>query len=831
MIEQTPNNTYNSYNTQEEQSQIQFSDIWHMIWDYKWWYVLSVFLAVLVAAFYLYRSPSIYQRTEKFILDEGAQEAAMRDLASFAGSVGSRARYATNVDNEVEAVASPDLMEIVVRRLGLETSYFEHQLLRKVELGPKSPIKLVLAGENPNRGFSFVISKKGENSYELHDFVIGANELKNADPVKGSLGDTVRTPVGLMSIVAAELPAPDPYATEPATLKWSNDITVSWSNAKNKAKAFSRDMTVSLSSKQTSVVVVNIKDRFPSRAEDILRTLVDVYDEEWIHNKNRSARVTTEFITDRLVVIEGDLDKIESDLKNFKETNKVTDIAAVGNAYLTQANEYAEKAFEVSNQIAIAGFIKDYLADPATADQLLPSNSGLTSNGVESQISEYNTTMLERDRLASNSSVTSPVIAELNTSLASMRKAITKSIDNLISTLKLQESDIKRQEEKILSKIAGTTSQEFTLLSIERQQKVKESLYVYLLQKREENEIAGLVNVGNTRLIMAPNGGASPVEPRRMVILFLALALGAGIPFGIIFLKRMLDYTVHTKDDVVKGLTMPFLSEIPETLAKKDRKKYRIIHKLALNDEQRRIVVKAGSRNVINEAFRVLRTNVDTMLRKDEGTRTVMVTSFYAGSGKTFISMNLAASMALKGAKTVLVDLDLRKASLSEALGGNNTGVASYLGGKESDIAGCITNLSENLDVIKCGALPPNPTELLLSDDFKTFIDYLKSHYDFVVLDCPPIEIVADSSIITEYVNMTIFVVRSGLMDRRNLPIIEEIYKSEKYTRMAVVLNGVVSSSKKYGSYGYGSYGYGSYGYGSYGYGSYGLGGNTDDEE
>ncbi len=827
MTETNPNTTYNSLNNQEEQFQIQFIDIWHMIWDYKWWYVLSIFVALSIAFFYLYRSPEVYERTEKFILDEGAQEAAMRDISSFAGSVGSRIRYATNVDNEVEAISSPDIMEIVVKRLELETSYYEHQLFRQVELGPKTPIKLILAGDNPSRSIKFDVTKRGASSFELHDFVIGGEELKDAKAVKGEIGDTITTPVGLVSIVF-----PDSLsASRASSLNWSNDMTVAWSNAKSKAKAFARNTTVSLSGKQTSVVVITVKDLFPSRAENILKTLVNVYDEEWIHNKNRSARVTTGFINDRLVVIEEDLDKLESDLKNYKESNKVNDISAVGSAYLSQANKYAEKEFELSNQIAIAEYIKEYITKPENSEQLIPSNSGLISSGVESQIAEFNKNMLERDRLAANSSEYSPVIAEMNTALASMRGAIERSIDNLIATLKLQQSDIIRQEDKILAKIARTTGQEFALLSIERQQKVKESLYVYLLQKREENEIAGLVNVGNTRMIMAPNGSSAPVEPRRSVVLLLALMLGAGLPFGIIFLKRMLDFTVHSKDDVVKTLSMPFLADIPETLAKKDRKKYRLFQKLALNDDQRRIVVKSGSRNTINEAFRVLRTNVDMMLRKEEGTRTVMVTSYYAGSGKTFISLNLAASMALKGTKTIVVDLDLRKASLSTALGGNGTGVSSFLSGKESLLTDCISNISDNLDVLKCGTLPPNPTELLLSDEFRDMMETLKRDYDFVVLDCPPIEIVADSSIITDYVDMTIFVVRAGLMDRRNLPAIEEIYQSDKYTRMAAILNGVVTTSKGYGHYGYGHYGYGSYGYGSYGYGSYGYGGYAKEDE
>lgn len=794
---------------QEQESSLQLIDIWHLIWDHKWWYVLSVLIVGIAAAFYIYRSPVYYSRTAKVIIDEGAQEAAMRDLSSFAGGM-SRYRYSTNVDNEVEAIASPDLMETVVARLGLETSYYEHQILRTVELGDGSPIAVSLAGDNPLSSFSFDIFKASGDSYELSNFKVGPDEVES-EPVRGNLRDTVSTPMGRLVITPVL-----------SNNEWEKPITVVWRNTKMMAKAYSAATSVEISGKQTSVVVLQIRDKFPSRAENILNTLIDVYNESWIHNKNRSARSTTAFINDRLVIIEQELSLLENQLKDFKEDNKITDMKSLGAMYLEESSEYEARSFEVMNQLAIAKYIRDYLNDPANSLALIPANSGISSTSVEAQIKQYNEILLERDRLLSTSTESNPLIVDANNSISSMRGAILRSVDNLVSTLELQKAQIQAKEDMILRKIASNTGQEFELLSIERQRKVKESLYVYLLQKREENELTSLINVGNTRLIMAPNGSPAPVAPRRMVILFMAVVFGCAIPFAVFYLAKTLDTGVHYKDDVTSILKIPFLAEIPEVGRKKKLRRRR---KISRDDSNRRIVVKAGKRNSVNEAFRVLRTNVDMMLSANGGSRVIMLTSSYPGSGKTFISLNLSSSMALKGMKVVVVDLDLRKASLSEAVGAGSVGAASYLNGSTDNISDCISNFADNLDIMGVGSIPPNPTELLLSDRFREMMVRLKESYDYVFLDCPPAEIVADAAIISALADLTIYVVRAGLMDKKVLPQVQELSDSGRFNRMTAVLNGVKSEG---GKYGYGKYGYGK---GGYTYGNvYGEGSKEDED-
>ena len=779
-------NNYNNSQTfqREEENAIQLADLWAMIWDNKWWYVISVAVCIFFAGIYLYRTPDTYNRKAKVLIDESNQDATMRNLGvASAGMM--RLRSFNSVENEIEAFSSPDLMQTVVERLGLETRYVEQQFLRKVELYKNSPVEMRLAGDNPHSGFSFEIENRKDGNLELSDFMIKGEKVKAK--VSGRLGDTLQTPVGAVII----------YPTENIE-NFDDAIRISWANSMATAKSYCAKLNISISGKESSVIVLSMNDTYPNRSSAVLNTLIDVYNEVWINNKNRSAINTTEFINERLVIIEKELATVEDALKNYKSSNNLTDIKAVAQTYLDESSHYATKAFEVNNQLSIAQFIKDYLNDPANSMSLIPSNLGLTSSSVEAQIGEYNDIVLQRDRLLTGSGENNPLIADLNSALAAIRSAVLRSIENLITTLELQLSKIDSQEKQILERMSSSSGQELQLLSIERQQQITQQLYMFLLQKREENELAALVNVGNTRVIMTPNGSGSPVAPNKMMILFAALVLGCGIPFAFFFLKKMLDTSVKNKADL-GHLSVPFLAEIPQFTSK------------TRNLAESPIIVEQGKRDMMNEAFRVLRTNVDLMIGKNESSKVIMFTSFNPGAGKTFSIMNMAASMALKDSKVLLVDLDLRKASLSKSLNINHSGVAAYLNGKSDSYQECVDHVSDNLYVLPVGTLPPNPTELLLSKRFVKMLEQMRTEYDYIFLDCPPIDIVADSNIVTEYVDMTVLVMRANLINKAVLPVIEELYRSEKFSHMALILNGVELQYKKYG-YGKAGYGYG-YGY------------------
>lgn len=773
-------------NLHEEEPLISLADIWGLIWGHKWWYVASLAFFLCVGVFYLYVTPKVYSRVAKVLIDESNQDATMRNLGvASAGMM--RLRSFNSVENEIETFASPDLMQVVVERLGLQTRYVQEQLLRDVELYRNCPFDARFAGENPHSPYSFKVTPAGEEGFLLSEFRLKDEKFK--EEVPGSYGDTLQTPVGKVVLYPVE-----------TDVDFNHPVKVSWTTGMSAAKAFCRNMHIALSGKESSVLVFSINDTYPSRASSILSTLIDVYNEMWINNKNRAAINTTDFINERLVVIEKELGLVEDALKQYKSKNNLTDIKAVAQSYVTESSEYATKAFEVNNQLSIAQYIKEYLNNPANSLSLIPSNLGLTSTSVEAQIKEYNDIVLQRDRLLSGGGENNPMVTDLNAALASIRTAILRSIDNLIATLQLQLSKIESQEKQILARMSSNSGQELQLLSIERQQQITQELYMFLLQKREENELAALINVGNTRVIMNPNGSSNPVSPNRMMIMFIMIVLGCGAPFGFFLVKKLLDTSIKHKSDL-GNLSVPFLAEIPK------------MGKDGFNRDECKVIVKPGSRDMMNEAFRVLRTNVDLMLGKNAGSRVIMFTSFNPGAGKTFSIMNVAASMALKKSKAIVVDLDLRKATLSQALGKEHTGVAAYLNGKIDDYRPYVDEIAPDLYHLPVGTLPPNPTELLLTDRFARMVDDLKQEYDYVFLDCPPIDIVADASLITEKADMTIFVLRSGRIDKASIPYIDELYRSGKYSHMAMILNGVEFEQKKYG-YGRHGYGYG-YGYGN----------------
>lgn len=781
--------------TNSEDFSISISDIWRMIWDYIWWYVLAVVLCLCFAGVYLYRTPNTYLRTSKVIVSQDGQDASMMNLMEFSGMSSSRMGSSVFVNNEVEALSSPDLMEKVVSRLSLEVSYTELQFFRNVEMYRNVPVEVKMIGETPQNHFSFVISKKGEREFELKKFTVLGETFKNV--VTGALGDTLSTPIGRLVIIPTNF-----------INNWENDIQVSWSTSKSVAKRYSAALSISVPEVRSTVIVLAMQDRFPSRAESILNSLIDVYSEQWIFERNRAARNTSDFIDGRLAVVEKELSGIELAIKEYKEQNRLTDLQAVSQIYLDESSEYASKSFEVNNQLSIAKFIREYLDDPVNTTALIPANSGIANINVQSQIDEYNKLLLKRDNIVTNSSDKNPLVADLDLSLQALHSAIRRSVDNLIATLELRVSKLESQENAILTRIAASSGQELQLLSIQRQQKVKESLYMYLLQKREENEIAALVNVGNTRLIVTPSGSGAPVGPNRMMILLIAIVAGLGIPFVIIFLRKMLDTTVKSKSDL-QSLNVPFLAEIPQKKVR-GKRSLTIWDKRKFDDSNRTVLVRSGKRDIMNEAFRVLRTNLDLMLPKDSVSDVIMFTSINPNSGKTFLSLNIAASMAIKGSKTIIIDLDMRKAALSQSVAEVENGLASYLGGRTDDIHSIIVNSGENLSVIPVGTLPPNPTELLLSDRFGKLIESLRKEYRYIFLDCPPVDIVADSSIVSQFADLTLFVIRAGLFDRRALVSIDDLYTSDKLGKMAVVLNGVDAQS---GNYGYGKYGYGHYGH------------------
>ena len=575
-----------------------------------------------------------------------------------------------------------------------------------------------------------------------------------------TLGDTVATPVGAVVVMPTRY-----YRGE-----YSFPIVVTKSSLYSVTRGYAGALTVALRDEKSSVIDLSINDVCTQRAEDVLSTLIAVYNDNWIREKNAVTASTSLLIDERLGVIERELSHIDDDISSYKSENLMPDVQSVSSMYMAKSSETETEIQLLNNQLYMARYIRNYLTSLSQPNQLLPVNSGVESASLEDQIAEYNTLQLERNNLITNSSEANPLIQDLDHSLAAMREAILISLDNLITTLTAQIDFLKQEELKTKNMIAASPVRAKYLLSVER-------------------------------VINPPAGSPLPTEPKKGSILLIALAIGLFLPVVILFMMEMMDTTVRNRKDL-EGLSAPFVGEIPLYEPKKK-------HLLPQHKEMA-VVVREKGHDVVNEAFRIVRTNLEFMDGGKTAGRTIMITSMNPGSGKTFISLNLALSFAIKGKRVLVIDLDMRRKSLSNVVDRKiKTGISNYLAEQVDVLDDIILRhpLHANLDVIPVGTIPPNPTELLFSKRLESMLAELRKEYDLILIDCPPSEIVADVAIVNEFVDVMLFIVRAGLFERSMLPDLDNFYTSRKYKNMSLVLNATKArhAQQYYGKY-YGKY-------------------------
>ena len=691
-------------------------------------------------------------------------------------------------------------MTEVVKRLRLDMNYFvPGKFHRQVAYGLTLPVDVTISDLPENESAGFTLDVQPDSTLLLSDFIRNGTELDGMD-IKGRLLDSITTPLGKIIIHTT----PNYVNGETYTLY------VGKSSLYNTVDSYASNLSVSLNNEKASVIDLSFKDNSIQRAEDVLSMLISIYNENWVKDKNQIAVSTSMFINERLGIIEQELGNVDEDISSYKSEHLLPDVQAASSMYMAQSSQTNAQILALNNQLYMTRYIRNYLANDANRTQLLPANSGIESANIESQIAEYNKQLLQRNSLVANSSTENPLVVDMDQALASMREAVIRSIDNQIVTLNSQIKSLRQTEQQTTSRIAANPTQAKYLLSVERQQKVKEALYLFLLQKREENELSQAFTAYNTRIVTPPHGSMLPTSPVRKNIFMVAFALGLLIPLVIIFMRENMNTRVRGRKDL-ENVTAPFIGEIPLFV----RRKKGIFGKKP--QEVKAVVVKEGSRDIINEAFRVLRTNLEFMTGKDNRS-VILVTSFNPGSGKSFLTMNIAVSLAIKGKKVLVIDGDLRHGSASAYIDSPDKGLSDYLGGRIDNLNEIIVPdpKQKSMDIIPVGTIPPNPTELLFDERLKQAIDTVREQYDYVLIDCPPIELVADTQIIEKLADRTVFVIRSGLLERSMLVELEKIYEEKKYKNMSLILNGTKGSGGRYGyRYGY-HYGYGSgYHYGS----------------
>ena len=749
----------------------------------RWkWFLVSVIVFGGLAWLHYARSPRVYFRSATVIIKDPSNKTSTAGLDRYDNFINK-----VNVANEILQFRSKRLMREVVLRVHADVSYRCKDGLHYDELYTQAPVSVSFHDMLPEQSMSLTVTPADSVSV-----MVSGLDGKD-EPRRVRLNDTVSVAQGSLVVSPTNYYSP----------KWKNvPVQVTKMPLESMVNYYRGAVGIRQEEEESSILTLSLKDSSPARAEDVLNMLIAVYNEEAIRDKNQVAVNTANFINERLIIIEGELGGVESDLESFKRENRIVDIGSTAGMYMSESQKYNADALELETQLRLAAYIKDYLTDPKKETDLIPSNTGIGDQNIEGQISLYNAAKLKRDRLIDDSSERNPVVEELNNSLRAMKQNIIRAVDNMIVSLKVKRDDAQSREERAQQRVTSIPSKERRMLSIERQQKIKEALYLFLLNRREENALSQAMADNNARVIDSADGSDAPIAPQRNRILLLGLLVGLAVPAVACLAIMFMDTRVRNRKDIEGAVNVPFLGEIP-------------LDRDVQKQKNAKAVVSEHGDDMVSESFRILRTNLTFMARKDKGVQVITFTSFNEGAGKTFISRNLAMSLSYAKKRVVLVDLDIRKATLSHHFHTHSAGVTNYLADPTVTVDD-IVKTQERFDIIGAGMSAPNPAELLMDRRLDELMAELRKRYDYVIADNVPVGIIADAAIANRVADMTVFVVRAGKLDRRQLPDLEKLYQDRKLNNMALVLNGVDPKRPGYG-YGYG-YGYGHYGYG-YGYG------------
>ncbi|MDP0532097.1 polysaccharide biosynthesis tyrosine autokinase Ptk1 [Porphyromonas gingivalis] len=748
------------------------------------WIVGSIIVCLLVAYIYTQRQSPAYIAQAAVLIKSAEKSGAPRSMKQFE-EIG---LFMDNseVENEILVLKSKRLTAIVVDKLDLDVSISKDGFWRHESLYGKSPVSIRITDRDSTESYSFKIDIKDSRSFQLSDFKQQKLNRISEIKVEGSFGRPIATPVGELQIDKTIFFADS----------WKGGILyVTKENIRKVIQRYNKDLQISLADKNATIVNLSMKNEDMDCAKDFLNVLISSYNDDVMNDKKSVAVSTAAFIDERLAMIGGELGTVDTEIETFKKSNNITDISTDVGAFLKSNADLQKDQLVVERNLSLAKYIQSFLRQTSTDNELMPANLGLTERGIDNSITLYNDLKLKYDRLKQSSSESNPLVQEMAMQLVAMRKSINAAVDNYIKTLNLQLREVNREMSRTKEQISAVPTQEKIMSTILRQQKIKEELYLYLLNKREENALRLAITESNAKIVDAADGPSAPIAPRKPLIFMAASLLGLVLPSTFIYVKMQFDKSVRGRKDL-EGLLIPFLGEIPTYSGER-------------SEEDLDVVVKPESRDSASEAFRILRSNMEFMRVKSQDLKAVMFTSANTGSGKSFMTVNLAISIALTGKKVIVVDLDIRKGSLSKRLGLGNIGVTDFLYNNSISVDSLITKFpqNENLDLVLAGCIPPNPAELLLSDRLDYLIKELKNRYDYVFLDSVPAMSVADAMITNRVADLTIYVIRQGVLDRRYLGEIERLYTENKFTNMCLVLNDVSYSGSR-GTYGYG-YGYG----------------------
>lgn len=752
------------------------------------WFVIGVILCVLVGFIYLKYTTAEYSTTASIIIKDEKGKSPSSELAAFAdlGLLGGMG--ASSIENEIGILRSKTLMSQTIKALDLNVTYFEEGTVKARELYNQSPYRvstLQLDEEKLQKsikeelGNSFYIIPQSEENFQL---VNTETEAK----IEGKYGAPINIEFATITV----------EKVRNLSNKDLGKVSVEFSSIESVVGKYRGALQVNLTDKNSSLLELSLVDPVREKAQDILDQLILEYNRQAIEDKNLVASNTAEFIDERLAIINQELDSVEVGKEEFKESNQLTNIEAESEMFIENASDYKKRQQEVGTQLELANAMITYLETGSNSD-LLPANLGIQETGVNELIREYNSLVLERNRILSGSTEENPVVLRLNSQIEQMRANVLQSLERMRNNFRIAQDDLDRQMAVIGSQISSVPSKERQYRGIERQQNIKEALYLFLLEKREENSLSLAVTAPKAKIVDAAYSGKDPVSPKSKIILLAALIMGLLIPFLIIYLRNLLNNKVRSRADIENEIKqIPLLGELPKIEKKQDE-----------------IIGSEKDRSMLAEAFRILTTNLQYLLvtsgvEDDNRGINLFITSTVKGEGKTFAAINLAISLANTGKKVVIVGADLRNPQLQryEADSKEQRGVSDYLVNNELMLRDLIrpSTLHKNLSLLPSGSIPPNPSELLRRKKTGALFEDLKTQFDYVIVDTAPAMLVADTFLINKYADLTLYMVRAGYTQKKITGFAVDAKKDGKLHDVAFILNDVERANFGYGNkYGY----------------------------
>lgn len=743
------------------------------------WFLLGIVVFFTGAYIYLRYTTPQYNAVATLMLRDEKKGGADTQMNAFS-DLAVLSNVKSNLDNEIEVLKSRALIMTAVKSLGLNVSYINEGRVKSEELYKKSPIQFSFLKFNEGyeqKNIVYKVISSGVNRYALYD----RNENKIGEY---QYGQTVALREG--DAIIFETDKRKSFKENPFK------VMVQMRPISAVAGSYKGRLSVKKSGDRTTIVELSIIDAVGERAEDFLNGLVSVYNQDVVTDKNVVFENTSKFINDRLKIIADELDGVEKSTEAFKIKNHVTDITSETNLFLSSASDFEKKEIETETKLKVVGVMEEYLKKGSTHD-LIPANVLTSDASATGLIDQYNQLVLERNRMLKNGGPKNAVILTLNKKIEALRLDIGEVLLRLRGQLEILKRDLAYQSAVFNGKISKIPTLEREARALGRQQQIKEALYLYLLQKREETAISLAVTSPNAKVVDPAISSKSPVSPQKKSIYMMALALGLLLPFGVLYLLNVLDNKVKGRSDVESKLgSIPILGDVPTSFS---------------NEE----VIEANSNTSAAEAIRIAKTNLEFMLNQvPEGkAKTIFVTSTLPKEGKTFVAVNMAGAIALSGKRVLLVGMDIRNPKLEDYLNLPKEGVTNYLSTKDLDFHSLIHKIPnyEAFYVLPSGIIPPNPAELLMSSKVNDLFVNLKAEFDYIVVDTSPVHLVTDTLLIAQYADSFVYVIRANYLDKSMLYVPYKLYQEKKLPNMALLINDT-EIRKGYG-YGYGVYGYG----------------------